>query len=183
MPQTLHDLLAAFARYGGAENGGVCRLAATSEDKAARDRLRREMKARGLTPAIDPTGNMCGLAQLAPASREVVLVGSHLDSQITGGRFDGAYGVLAGLLAVAAVRDRAAARPGAARRNLALVNWTNEEGARFQPSLTGSSVFAGTLALEDAWSLTDRDGATLADALTAIGYRGDASLALAPMRY
>jgi N-carbamoyl-L-amino-acid hydrolase len=183
MPQTLHDLLAAFARYGGVGNGGVCRLAATSEDKAARDRLRREMMARGLPPTIDPIGNMFGVAWLAPASREAVLVGSHLDSQITGGRFDGVYGVLAGLLAVAAVRDRAAARPGAARRNLALVNWTNEEGARFQPSLTGSSVFAGTLALDDAWSLTDRDGATLADALTAIGYRGDAWLAMAPTRY
>jgi N-carbamoyl-L-amino-acid hydrolase len=183
MPQTLHDLLAAFAHFGAAESGGVRRLTATVEDKAARDCLYQEMAARGLVPTVDPIGNMFGVAQLVPASRDAVLVGSHLDSQPTGGRFDGVYGVLAGLLAAEAVLARAAAQPGAAQRNLVLANWTNEEGARFQPSLTGSSVFAGTLALEDAWSLTDRDGATLAEALAAIGYRGDAWLTLEPTRY
>jgi N-carbamoyl-L-amino-acid hydrolase len=141
------------------------------------------MAARGLTATIDPVGNMFGAARLAPASREAVLIGSHLDSQPTGGRFDGVYGLLAGLLAIEAVQARAAAQPGAARRNLALVNWTNEEGARFQPSLTGSSVFAGTLSVENACSLTDGGGATLGAALAAIGYRGTAPLALEPVRY
>ena len=183
LPRTLHDLIAAFARFGATDDGGVCRLAASSEDKAARDRLIQEMAARGLTPSIDPIGNMFGAARLAPASREAVLVGSHLDSQPTGGRFDGVYGVLAGLLAIEAARARAVARPGAARRNLVLVNWTNEEGARFQPSLTGSSVFAGTLAVETACSLTDGGGATLGEALAAIGYRGTAPLELEPVRY
>ncbi len=88
----------------------------------------------------------CSASQfLHPASDDVVITGSHLDSQPTGGRYDGAYGVLAGLLAVEAVRERCLANPGSARRNLAVANWTNEEGARFQPSLTGSSVFAGSV--------------------------------------
>ncbi len=112
-----------------------------------------------------------------------MIVGSHLDSQPTGGRFDGVYGVLAGLLAAEAVMARAAAEPGRARRNLVVANWTNEEGARFQPSLTGSSVFTGALALDDALALADGAGDTLGDALAAIGYAGDADPAFAATRY
>jgi N-carbamoyl-L-amino-acid hydrolase len=182
-PSPLHDLIAAFARFGATEDGGVRRLTGSPQDKAARDRLSQEIMKRGLKPTIDPIGNMFGLARLAPASRDAVLVGSHLDSQPTGGRFDGAYGVIAGLLAAETLMVRAAAQPGAARRNLALVNWTNEEGARFQPSLTGSSVFAGGLALEDAHALADPSGATLGEALTAIGYLGAVPFELEPTRY
>jgi N-carbamoyl-L-amino-acid hydrolase len=112
-----------------------------------------------------------------------VITGSHLDSQPTGGRYDGAYGVLAGLLAVEAVRERCLANPGAARRNLAVANWTNEEGARFQPSLTGSSVFAGSLNLQDAYACADGDGNTLGAALAAIGYCGVTPLEYRPVRY
>jgi N-carbamoyl-L-amino-acid hydrolase len=146
----LHDLIAIFAAIGSTGDGGVCRLTATPSDKEARDLFLREMSNRGLLPRIDAIGNMFGVAVLAPASKDVVITGSHLDSQPTGGRYDGVYGVLAGLLAVKTVRDRAVANPGKARRNLAVANWTNEEGARFQPSLTGSSVFAGSLPLERA---------------------------------
>ena len=127
----LHDLIAAFAAIGATEDGGVCRLTATPSDKAARDLFLREIGNRGLLPRIDPIGNMFGVAVLAPESKDVVIAGSHLDSQPTGGRYDGCYGVLAALLAVQAVRDRAVANPGQARRNLAVANWTNEEGARF----------------------------------------------------
>jgi len=183
MPQVLHDLLDAFARHGALENGGVCRLTATPQDKAARDQLRQEMAARGLRAIVDPIGNMFGAALIAPSSSETLLVGSHLDSQPTGGRFDGAYGVIAGLLAIEAVMVRAVVRSGVARRNLTLVNWTNEEGARFQPSLTGSSFFAGSLSLGDASDLADRDGMTLGAALAAIGYRGTDALDLTPTRY
>ena len=112
-----------------------------------------------------------------------MIAGSHLDSQPTGGRYDGCYGVLAGLLAVQAVRDRAVANPGQARRNLAVANWTNEEGARFQPSLTGSAVFAGSLPLEQAYACEDGDGVRLGDALAAIGYRGASPLEFEPVRY
>ncbi|MGA7808721.1 Zn-dependent hydrolase [Bradyrhizobium sp.] len=179
----LHDLMTAFAAIGSTGDGGVCRLTGTPADKQARDLFVREISQRGLLPRIDPIGNMFGVAMLMPASQDIVMVGSHLDSQPTGGRFDGAYGVLAGLLAVQALRDRAIANPGQARRNLAVVNWTNEEGARFQPSLTGSSVFAGSLALEDAYACRDGDGIALGAALDAIGYRGSSELEFRPVRY
>jgi N-carbamoyl-L-amino-acid hydrolase len=126
---------------------------------------------------------MFATAMLAPNSGEAVIVGSHLDSQPTGGRFDGAYGVMAGLLAMETIAKRAAAEAGAAKRNLVLANWTNEEGARFQPSLTGSSVFVETLALNEALSLRDGNGISLGDALMSIGYCGAYSLSLTPVRY
>jgi N-carbamoyl-L-amino-acid hydrolase len=179
----LHDLIAIFAAIGSTGDGGVCRLTGTPSDKEARDLFLREIIGRGLLPRIDAIGNMFGVAVLAPASKDVVIAGSHLDSQPTGGRYDGVYGVLAGLLAVKALRDRAAANPGKARRNLAVANWTNEEGARFQPSLTGSSVFAGSLPLEQAYACKDGDGVTLGDALAAIGYRGASPLEFQPTRY
>jgi N-carbamoyl-L-amino-acid hydrolase len=179
----LHNLIATFAAIGATADGGVCRLTGTPLDQEARDLFLREINRRGLLPRIDAIGNMFGVAMLAPASNNVVITGSHLDSQPTGGRYDGVYGVLAGLLAVQAVRDRAAANPGKARRNLSVANWTNEEGARFQPSLTGSSVFAGSLPLQQAYACKDGDGVTLGDALAAIGYRGTSPLELAPVRY
>ncbi|MFB6464506.1 allantoate amidohydrolase [Bradyrhizobium tunisiense] len=179
----LHDLIASFSAIGATDGGGVCRLAATALDKQARDLFLREIGNRGLVPRIDAIGNMFGVAILDPALDDVVITGSHLDSQPTGGRYDGAYGVLAGLLAVEAVRERCFANPGAARRNLAVVNWTNEEGARFQPSLTGSSVFAGSLSLPDAYACVDGDGVTLGAALAAIGYCGVTPLEYRPVRY
>jgi N-carbamoyl-L-amino-acid hydrolase len=179
----LHDLIASFAAIGAIDDGGVCRLAATALDKQARDLFLREIGNRGLVPRIDAIGNMFGVAILDPALDDVVITGSHLDSQPTGGRYDGVYGVLAGLLAVEAVRERCSANPGAARRNLAVANWTNEEGARFQPSLTGSSVFAGSLSLQDAYACADGDGVTLGAALAAIGYCGVTPLEYRPVRY
>lgn len=179
----LHNLLATFAEIGATEDGGVCRLTATLADKQVRDLLLREIVHRGLLPRVDSIGNMFGVAMIEPASEEVVIVGSHLDSQPTGGRFDGVYGVLAGLLAVEAVRDRAIVNPGSARRNLAVANWTNEEGARFQPSLTGSSVFGGALAPDEAFACKDGDGISLGEALSAIGYRGSSPLEFRPVRY
>ncbi|MBR0815249.1 allantoate amidohydrolase [Bradyrhizobium diazoefficiens] len=179
----LHDLIASFSAIGATDGGGVCRLAATALDKQARDLFLREIGNRGLVPRIDAIGNMFGVAILDPALDDVVITGSHLDSQPTGGRYDGVYGVLAGLLAVEAVRERCFANPGAARRNLAVVNWTNEEGARFQPSLTGSSVFTGSLSLPDAYACVDGDGVTLGAALAAIGYCGVTPLEYRPVRY
>jgi beta-ureidopropionase / N-carbamoyl-L-amino-acid hydrolase len=179
----LHDLIATFAAIGSTGDGGVCRLTATPFDKAARDLFLREMSNRGLLARIDPIGNMFGVAVLTATSKAVVITGSHLDSQPTGGRYDGVYGVLAGLLAVQEVRDRAVANPGKARRNLAVANWTNEEGARFQPSLTGSSVFAGSLPLEQAYACEDGDGVKLGEALAAIGYRGASPPEFEPVRY
>ena len=104
----LHDLIATFSTIGAIDDGGVCRLAATPVDKTARDLFLNEIKARGLDTRVDAIGNMFGVAALTPASQDTVIVGSHLDTQPTGGRFDGAYGVLAGLLATKAVLDNMA---------------------------------------------------------------------------
>ena len=101
-----------------------------------------------------------------------ILCGSHLDSQPQGGRFDGAYGVTGAATVIAALVRQIGDIPLSAQRNLAVVNWTNEEGARFQPSLTGSSVFTGALALQQALACRDSDGISLETALERIGYRG-----------
>lgn len=179
----LHELIADFARFGATAEGGVCRLSGTPEDKAARDRFTEEVQRRGFRLDIDPIGNMFGTAVLAPQTRQAIIVGSHLDSQPTGGRFDGTYGVVAGLVAAAEIAARAAREPGRAKRNLIVANWTNEEGARFQPSLTGSSVYAGLLPLDKALALADGSGVTLGEALASIGYRGAAAPPFTPLRY
>lgn len=179
----LNELIARFGKIGATEEGGVCRLTGTTLDKEARDLFVSEIVNRGMTPRIDAIGNVFGVATLVPSSSDIVLVGSHLDSQPTGGRYDGVYGVLAGLLAVDAVKARCDADPLAARRNVAVVNWTNEEGSRFQPSLTGSTVFTGALNLSDAYSCVDSDGITLRQALSEIGYLGNTPLEHNPIRY
>ena len=107
MGQDLHDLIAAFARFGATDDGGVCRLTGTAEDKAVRDLFAAEIGKRGLKLDIDGIGNMFATAMLNHAASDAVLVGSHLDSQPTGGRYDGVYGVLAGLLAAEAIMVRA----------------------------------------------------------------------------
>jgi N-carbamoyl-L-amino-acid hydrolase len=103
-----------------------------------------------------------------------VMTGSHLDSQPKGGRFDGAYGVLAGCEAVQAVRARMQASGETPLCNLAVVNWTNEEGARFQPSLLGSAVYTGQMQLDDALGRKDGDGVSVREALDDIHYAGAA---------
>ncbi|WP_428487128.1 Zn-dependent hydrolase [Rhodopila sp.] len=165
-----------IARLGATEAGGVHRLAASAEDAAARDRLTGWFTALGMRTLIDPIGNMAGMLELAGPNAPVVMAGSHLDSQPQGGRFDGALGVVAACEAASVLRDAAAAGKLSARCNLAVTNWTSEEGARFQPSLLGSSVFVGGMAQAEALERIDRDGMALGEALRAIGYSGQATL-------
>jgi N-carbamoyl-L-amino-acid hydrolase len=164
--------MAAFVAHGGTDDGGMHRLTLSAEDGAARDHLGQWMRDRGLKLTVDGMGNMVGLLDWAGADAPVVMTGSHLDSQPRGGRFDGAYGVLAACEAVEAVRSHREAAGLAPRCNLAIVNWTNEEGARFQPSLLGSAVYTGQLEAADALGRKDGDGVTVAEALAAIGYDG-----------
>jgi N-carbamoyl-L-amino-acid hydrolase len=126
-----------------------------------------------LRVCVDAVGNIFGIAELAGPGAPLVLTGSHLDSQPSGGRYDGAYGVLAGLEALLAVRRQAAGTAARPARNIGVVSWTNEEGARFSPSTLGSAVFAGLVDTGFALSRTDGDGVTLGDALATIGYRGE----------
>lgn len=169
---SLHRSLEELAAFGRSPGGGVCRLAAGAEDGLARDWLRARLAREGLAARVDAVGNIFAVAELAGPQASVVLTGSHLDSQPSGGRYDGAYGVVASLEALLAVRRRVASHGLKPRRNLAVVSWTNEEGARFSPSTLGSAVFAGLATPEFALSRQDGEGTTLGQALEAIGYRG-----------
>lgn len=165
------DEFTALSQIGATTGGGMHRLCATPSDGAARDWLSGRLKAAGARVHVDEIGNVFGLFEFVP-SAPYVLTGSHIDSQPTGGKYDGAYGVVASLVAAADIAERVHRGEITPRRNLAVVDWTNEEGARFQPSLMGSSVFTGALALDEALLVTDTSGISVGEALEGIGYRG-----------
>lgn len=159
--------IAALAEIGAIDGGGCARLALTDADKAGRDRVTGWMRELGLEIRIDAIGNVFAFTpgwQEAPP----VMTGSHIDTVRTGGRYDGNYGVLAGLEALATLRDAGIAPP----RPLAVAFFTNEEGSRFQPDMLGSLVHVGGLALADAYAARASDGPQLGDELARIGYRG-----------
>ncbi|HEX9568677.1 MAG TPA: Zn-dependent hydrolase [Rhodospirillales bacterium] len=158
--------------FGATAAGGLCRLTASPEDGAARDWLAGVLKAAGFRVVVDRVGNMFGILDIAGPGAPVVLAGSHLDSQPFGGRFDGAYGVVAAIAAATAVRDAVANGKRRPAYNVGVVNWTNEEGSRFAPSTLGSNVFAGKLEAEVALRAKDAKGVSLGEALAAIGYSG-----------
>jgi N-carbamoyl-L-amino-acid hydrolase len=168
-PAHLLGNIKALAQIGAIEGGGCARLALTDDDKAGRDLVTGWMKALGLDVRIDAIGNVIGLR----AGREnlpPVMTGSHIDTVRTGGRYDGNYGVLAGLEIVRALNEAKATT----RRPVAVAFFTNEEGARFQPDMMGSLVYAGGLGLNEAYAAADKDGASVGDELRRIGYRGAA---------
>jgi len=169
-------LAAIFERIcaiGARPGEGVTRLAASAEDGAARALFAEWMTTGGARLVQDAIGNQFACFDWAGSDAPWIFAGSHLDTQPRGGRFDGTLGVLAA--GCAALDLDAGVRAGgfSPTRNLAVVNWTNEEGARYQPSLTGSSVFSGSLSLDDALALRDGAGVSLGDALAAIGVDGD----------
>lgn len=161
-----------LSAIGGGDDGSMNRVTLTSADGLARDWLVKEFHKLGLTPRIDAAGNMFGMLEWAGPDAPLVMTGSHLDSQPNGGRFDGAYGVVAALKALEATIAKARAEGVTPRANFALVNWTNEEGARFQPSLLGSSYNAGAIDRDYLYGRRDGDGVTFEEALEAIGYKG-----------
>ena len=121
-----------------------------------------------MTVSVDAVGNLFARRAGIDAQAAPVLIGSHLDTQPEGGRFDGVYGVLAALELVRTLNDAGIATD----RPLEIVSWTNEEGARFAPAMLGSAVFTGALPLDEALAKQDADGVTLGAALDACGYRG-----------
>lgn len=161
----------AMSANGATAGGGVERQAASAGDNLNRAWFHEVLESLGARVIYDEIGNQYGLFELAPGA-EYVGLGSHLDSQPLAGRFDGAYGVLA----AAHAAGRVAQSGATARYNLAVINWFNEEGSRFAPSMMGSSVFVGTLALERAYSATDLAGVTVAQAQEEAGWspRGEA---------
>lgn len=160
------------ATIGATDNDGVDRQAATDLDGDVRRWFAGWFQDRGRRVLVDEIGNMFGLFEWRKGA-PFVLVGSHLDTQPLGGRFDGSYGVIAGMH-VAAQIDEAitAGAQQAPRYNLAVVNWFNEEGARFAPSVMGSSVFAGLFELEQMLDVQDLDGVSVRKALADIGFLG-----------
>jgi beta-ureidopropionase / N-carbamoyl-L-amino-acid hydrolase len=169
-PSHLLGNLETLAAIGAIEGGGCARLALSDEDKAGRDLVAGWMKALGLAVTVDAIGNVVGLR----AGREQgapVMTGSHIDTVRTGGRYDGNYGVLAGLEVVRALNEAGITT----RRPIAVAFFTNEEGARFQPDMMGSLVYAGGLGLNEAYSACDKDGLAVGDELRRIGYLGTAA--------
>ncbi|MEH2484086.1 Zn-dependent hydrolase [Bradyrhizobium sp. AZCC 2230] len=177
-PSRLQAMMDELSVFGGGPDGSMTRLSLSQEDGAARDWLGRWFARNGFTEAVDAIGNQFGSLSLAGANAPVVMVGSHIDSQPNGGRFDGALGVVSACEAVLAVSERLKAEKKLPVWNFQVVNWTNEEGARFQPSLLGSSVFAGALEREWALDRKDGDGVTVRQSLAQIGYAGKDTVAI-----
>lgn len=151
---------------------GVERQAASEADGEQRRWFAEVLEKHGFTVRRDAIGNLFGLLEVVPGA-PYVLVGSHLDSQPTAGRFDGAYGVVAGAHACFQLADAIRAGEVDATFNLAVVDWFNEEGSRFKPSMMGSSVFTGKLDLDEALDTPDPRGVTVREALDALNERGD----------
>lgn len=161
-----------MSAFGATPAGGVDRQAATEPDNAQRRWLEGLLRSRGLRVVYDRVGNQFGLLERVPGAPYVV-VGSHMDSQPTAGRYDGAYGVLAAAHAVFRAAELDAAEDTGPVYNLAVVNWFNEEGSRFSPSMMGSAVYTGALALSEALASRDRSGVTVAEALAGSGFVGE----------
>lgn len=170
--QAHHALMDAVSAFGGGPDGAMTRLTLSKEDGQARDWLTAWMKKAGLRVEVDPIGNMYGFLEWAGPDAPTIMSGSHIDSQPNGGRFDGAYGVIAACSAVEAVQKKVAETGITPKANFIIVNWTNEEGARFQPSLLGSGVNSGEHTLDFALSRKDGDGISVGESLKAIGYDG-----------
>ncbi len=159
-----------MAEIGATEKGGVCRLALTDLDRESRDLLSEWCESEGCTRAVDPMGNLFFRRPGQAESNKAVGFGSHLDTQPTGGKFDGAYGVLAGLEVIRTLNDFNIET----EIPVELVVWTNEEGSRFPPAMIGSAIFAGIFDLEYGHSRSDLSGKTMGEELERIGYLGSA---------
>jgi N-carbamoyl-L-amino-acid hydrolase len=165
----LRRSIEAMARVGATPSGGVHRLALSDADKEARDLFGAWAKEAGLSLTVDEMGNMFARREGGDKDAPPAAAGSHLDTVPNGGRFDGAYGVLSALEAVRSLNDQNIST----RRPVEIINWTNEEGARFPIPMIASSVFSGLRERDAAYEVCDSDGKRFADALERIGYRGE----------
>jgi N-carbamoyl-L-amino-acid hydrolase len=174
----LWDTIMASARIGpGRIETGLRRLALTDADREMRDLFVRWCRDAGCTVTVDRMGNIFARREGTDPTLPPVLVGSHLDTQIAGGRYDGILGVLSGLEVIRTLND-AGVRT---RRAVELVSWTNEEGARFAPPMLASAVFGGVRSLEWALARADGDGRTVGEELARIGYAGSAPVGGRPV--
>ena len=176
--ERLWSSLMEMAEIGKTPRGGCNRQALTPEDRLGRDLFVSWCEAAGCAVTIDTMGNVFARRPGADDSLPPVIAGSHLDTQPTGGKFDGVYGVLAGLEVIRTLNDHGVET----RHPLEVVSWTNEEGARFPPAMLGSGVWAGTFDLEYGHNRTDKEGKTIKDELERIGYLGAAPCRARPLR-
>ncbi len=158
------------AEIGLGRPGGLARVALSDADRAMRDLFAAWCREAGCTLAVDGVGNMFARRAGRDASAPPVVIGSHLDTQVNGGRYDGIVGVLAGLEIVRTLNDRGIET----QRPVEVANWTNEEGARFSPPMIASGAFAGAYALDWVLDRRDDDGKRFGDELARIGYAGTA---------
>lgn len=161
-----------LAKIGATERGGNCRLALTALDGQGRDLVVGWMKQAGLSITVDQVGNIFGRRAGRNNALPPVVTGSHIDTQPTGGKFDGCYGVMAGLEIMRTLQEREVETEAP----LELAIWTNEEGTRFVPVMMGSGVFANKFSLETALSACDLQGRSVREELQAIGYAGAAAV-------
>lgn len=159
-----------LAQIGATSGGGVTRLTLTDEDKAARELLAGWMKQAGLQFRIDDFGNMSGV-RAGRSDGPPVLLGSHIDTVVRGGRYDGALGVIGALEVIRTLNDHQVETG----TPIAIVNWTNEEGVRFEPAMLCSGGVAGTFSRKYVYDRTDRSGLRFEDELRRIGYVGESS--------
>lgn len=171
--QTLMDM----AQHGATANGGVSRLALSEEDRLGRELFVRWAEEAGCQIRVDAMGNIFARREGRDPQLAPVVTGSHGDSQPAGGKFDGIYGVLAGLEVVRSLNDHGIQTD----RSIEVVNWTNEEGSRFAPAMIASGVYAGVFDLEYGLSRVDANGVTLGQALAQIGYAGEHPCQVTPI--
>ncbi|SDH22774.1 N-carbamoyl-L-amino-acid hydrolase [Pseudomonas flavescens] len=167
-PDRLWQSLMQLAEIGATPKGGVCRLALSDLDRQGRDLFVSWCREAGLSVRVDAIGNVFARREGTDPTRRAIAMGSHIDTQPTGGKFDGNYGVLAGLEVLRTLNDAqiSTAAP------LEVVAWTNEEGSRFVPVMMGSGVFCGAFSLEDVLPNQDVDGLRVGEELARIGYAG-----------
>jgi beta-ureidopropionase / N-carbamoyl-L-amino-acid hydrolase len=167
-PQRLWDSLMDTAKFGGTPKGGIKRLTVSDEDKLVRDWFKAQCEKLGCTVEVDEVGNMFATRPGKRKDVQPIAMGSHLDTQPTGGKFDGVLGVLGALEAMRTLVDMGYET----NAPIMIANWTNEEGSRFAPAMLCSGVYAGVFTPDFAWSREDRSGVKLGDELTRIGYKG-----------
>jgi N-carbamoyl-L-amino-acid hydrolase len=165
----LWDTIHETAKFGATPKGGVRRLTLGPEDKQVRDWFRNACEAAGCEVHVDALGSMFGLRKGRDMSKLPVGLGSHLDTQPTGGKFDGILGTLAALEVVRTLNDAGIETD----TPICIVNWTNEEGSRFAPAMMASAAYAGDYTTEDILSRKDAAGVSVGEALDSIGYRGE----------
>ncbi|MBK8457181.1 MAG: Zn-dependent hydrolase [Phyllobacteriaceae bacterium] len=168
-PDRLWDSLMEMAKIGPGVAGGNNRQTLTDDDAKGRALFKRWCDEAGLTMGVDKAGNMFARREGTDPDALPVYVGSHLDTQPTGGKFDGVLGVLGGLEVIRTLNDLGIRT----KHPIVVVNWTNEEGTRFAPAMLASGVFAGVHTLDWAYDRTDAKGAKFGDELKRIGWVGD----------